>query len=215
MAKEDKEKEIKPKNETKKKTTTKKTVKKAETNKEVKKTQTSTKKDSSKGTKTVSKKVVKKETVKKPETKTSQTKKEAPKEINTIKEEDIKKEVEVVEEKEEDNKKKLLIIILLLLFVCVFGISVTFGKDFFNDLSEQIIEVIGLNKPTAPVITGGSSEWAQERLIEVEKDSEAKDGLLYYEYCVRSEKSTKNCEWKKTETKKCKSNNNRKILCNI
>ena len=57
---------------------------------------------------------------------------------------------------------------------------------------------------SAPVITGGSEEWAKERLIRVEKDAVAKDGLSHYEYCVSKDKSTKECKWEKTETKNTK-----------
>ena len=108
------------------------------------------------------------------------------------------------EEEEKESKKKYLIILLLLLFLFIFISGVTFGKEIYNNISEQIIEILNLRKASAPVITGGSKEWSKERLIKVEKDAEAKAGISYYEYCVRKEKSTKKCEWKKTETKNVK-----------
>ena len=121
------------------------------------------------------------------------------------KEKEIEIEKEERKAKEEKGKKKrVIILLLLLLLLCIFGISITFGKGIYESIADQIIEVLNLRKPSEPVITGGSEEWAKERLIRVEKDAEAKDGLAYYEYCIREEKSTKKCEWKKTETKNVK-----------
>ena len=56
-----------------------------------------------------------------------------------------------------------------------------------------------MSKPTAPEITGGSKEWAQSRVVKVKKDSYAKKGLAYYEYCVGT--NLNKCVWKKTNTK--------------
>ena len=107
-------------------------------------------------------------------------------------------------EKENNSKKKYLIILLLLLLICIFGISVTFGKDIYENIENQIIETFKLDKPTSPVIDGGSNEWKKESIIKVVKDAYTKNGLDYYEYCISENKSTKKCNFKKTETKNVK-----------
>ena len=124
----------------------------------------------------IKKKVVKKTPLKKEET---IVKKKPIKKETKVKEEIKKKEI--IEEQEEKKKKRKWLILLLLIFLCTFGIGITFGKDIYKAISDQIIEVLDLYKPTAPVISGGSSEWAKEKLIKVEKDAEAKKGLSYYE----------------------------------
>jgi len=170
------------------------------------------KKSSNKQPAPTSKKEVQNKSVKKEKVVTkNQVEKKSVKEEKLAKENEIKltldKEIKskIPEEKEEnDKKRKYIIIILLLLLLCIFGASITFGKQIYDAVSEQIIEVLNLKKPSAPTITGGSRIWATERLIKVEKDAEAEDGLAYYEYCVREEESAKKCEWKKTETKNTK-----------
>ena len=107
-------------------------------------------------------------------------------------------------EKENNSKKKYLIILLLLLLICIFGISITFGKDIYENIENQIIETFKLDKPTSPVIDGGSNDWKKESIIKVVKDAYTKNGLDYYEYCISENKSTKKCNFKKTETKNVK-----------
>ena len=113
------------------------------------------------------------------------------------------KNVEKVEEKEKNNnnRKWLVLLLLFLLLMCTLLISITFGKGIYKKVENQIIETFNLDKPSSPVIEGGSREWAKTRTIKVKKDAYTKNGLSYYEYCVNTKNSTKNCDWKKTETK--------------
>lgn len=50
----------------------------------------------------------------------------------------------------------------------------------------------------APVITGGSREWSNKRVISVE-EKEDEEEIDYYEYCMSETRSLKNCNWTKTE----------------
>ena len=125
--------------------------------------------------------------------------------MKKIEKEDKKKDnLHTKNEKENDSKRKYLIILLLLLLICIFGISVTFGKDIYENIENQIIETFKLDKPTSPVIDGGSNDWKKESIIKVVKDAYTKNGLDYYEYCISENKSTKKCDFKKTETKNVK-----------
>ena len=125
--------------------------------------------------------------------------------MKKIEKEDKKKDnLHTKNEKENDSKRKYLIILLLLLLICIFGISITFGKDIYENIENQIIETFKLDKPTSPVIDGGSNEWKKESIIKVVKDAYTKNGLDYYEYCISENKSTKKCDFKKTETKNVK-----------
>ncbi len=115
------------------------------------------------------------------------------------------KEIKEETKKEENKKRKyLIILLLLLLLISIIGISITYGKDIYESIENQIIETLKLNKPTSPEIEGGSKEWKKESLIKVVKDAYTKNGLDYYEYCINSKESTKECNWEKTETKNVK-----------
>ena len=131
-------------------------------------------------------------------------------EINKLKEEDSVENqtiiIEKEEEEEKESKKKYLILLLLLLLLLLgfFTVRVGLGSDLYNSITDRIVSIFAGGRPSAPVITGGSETWASERLIKVEKDSKTKDKLAYYEYCIATKDTTKDCEWKKTETKNVK-----------
>ena len=101
------------------------------------------------------------------------------------------------------NRKPILVIFLLFLICVLFGNS-TLGEITIKGIEDKTIRVLNLSKPTAPEITGGSKEWALSRVIKVKKDSYAKKGLDYYEYCITGNKNLKKCKWKKTSTKNVK-----------
>ena len=96
------------------------------------------------------------------------------------------------------DRKPILIIILLFLLCALLG-RTSLGKTIIRGTEDKVIRVLNLSKPTAPEITGGSKEWAQSRVVKVKKDSYAKKGLAYYEYCVGT--NLNKCVWKKTNTK--------------
>ena len=96
------------------------------------------------------------------------------------------------------DRKPILIIILLFLLCALLG-RTSLGKTIIRGAEDKVIRVLNLSKPTAPEITGGSKEWAQSRVVKVKKDSYAKKGLAYYEYCVGT--NLNKCVWKKTNTK--------------
>ena len=96
------------------------------------------------------------------------------------------------------DRKPILIIILLFLLCALLG-RTSLGKTIIRETEDKVIRVLNLSKPTAPEITGGSKEWAQSRVVKVKKDSYAKKGLAYYEYCVGT--NLNKCVWKKTNTK--------------
>ena len=96
------------------------------------------------------------------------------------------------------DRKPILIIILLFLLCALFG-RTSLGKTIIRGTEDKVIRVLNLSKPTAPEITGGSKEWAQSQVVKVKKDSYAKKGLAYYEYCVGT--NLNKCVWKKTNTK--------------
>ena len=96
------------------------------------------------------------------------------------------------------DRKPILLIILLFLLCALLG-RTSLGKTIIRGTEDKVIRVLNLSKPTAPEITGGSKEWAQSRVVKVKKDSYAKKGLAYYEYCVGT--NLNKCVWKKTNTK--------------
>ena len=96
------------------------------------------------------------------------------------------------------DRKPILIIILLFLLCALLG-RTSLGKTIIRGTEDKVIRVLNLSKPTAPEITGGSKEWAQSQVVKVKKDSYAKKGLAYYEYCVGT--NLNKCVWKKTNTK--------------
>ena len=96
------------------------------------------------------------------------------------------------------DRKPILLVILLFLLCALLG-RTSLGKTIIRGTEDKVIRVLNLSKPTAPEITGGSKEWAQSRVVKVKKDSYAKKGLAYYEYCVGT--NLNKCVWKKTNTK--------------
>ena len=124
---------------------------------------------------------------------------------------DIDKDKKINRDKENENnkKKRLLIILLCLLLLCVFGVSITYGKGIYVAIENQIIETFKLDKPSSPEINGGGA-WAKEHIVKVSKDAYTKNGLAYYEYCVTTKKNDKNCNWVRTDTKNVKITNSGK-----
>ena len=96
------------------------------------------------------------------------------------------------------DRKPILLVILLFLLCALLG-RTSLGKTIIRGTEDKVIRVLNLSKPTAPEITGGSKEWAQSQVVKVKKDSYAKKGLAYYEYCVGT--NLNKCVWKKTNTK--------------
>ena len=97
------------------------------------------------------------------------------------------------------SDRKPILIIILLFLLCAFLGRTSLGKTIIRGAEDKVIRVLNLSKPTAPEITGGSKEWAQSQVVKVKKDSYAKKGLAYYEYCVGT--NLNKCVWKKTNTK--------------
>ena len=97
------------------------------------------------------------------------------------------------------SDRKPILIIIFLFLLCAFLGRTSLGKTIIRGAEDKVIRVLNLSKPTAPEITGGSKEWAQSQVVKVKKDSYAKKGLAYYEYCVGT--NLNKCVWKKTNTK--------------
>ena len=97
------------------------------------------------------------------------------------------------------SDRKPILIIILLFLLCAFLGRTSLGKTIIRGAEDKVIRVLNLSKPTAPEITGGSKEWSQSQVVKVKKDSYAKKGLAYYEYCVGT--NLNKCVWKKTNTK--------------
>ena len=97
------------------------------------------------------------------------------------------------------SDRKPVLIIILLFLLCAFLGRTSLGKTIIRGAEDKVIRVLNLSKPTAPEITGGSKEWSQRQVVKVKKDSYAKKGLAYYEYCVGT--NLNKCVWKKTNTK--------------
>ena len=56
-------------------------------------------------------------------------------------EKEMKKEKEIekeIEKEEKGKKKRVIILLLLLLLLCIFGISITFGKGIYESIADQI-----------------------------------------------------------------------------
>ncbi len=96
------------------------------------------------------------------------------------------------------DRKPVFIIVFLILLCVLFG-RTSLGRTIIRGTEDKVIRVLNLSKPTAPEITGGSKEWSQSQVVKVKKDSYAKKGLAYYEYCVGT--NLNKCVWKKTNTK--------------
>ncbi len=102
------------------------------------------------------------------------------------------------------NINKLIIIEALLgIFLLISGIGFAYSNipEFRETVEDFLIEKIKIDKPTAPVITGGSLEWSKERLIKIERDAKSASGIKYYEYCISDNDKLNNCKWQKTYTK--------------
>lgn len=102
------------------------------------------------------------------------------------------------------NINKLIIIEALLgIFLLLSGIGFAYSNipEFRQTVEDFLIEKIKIDKPTAPLITGGSLEWTKERLIKIERDAKSASGIKYYEYCISDNDKLNNCKWQKTYTK--------------
>lgn len=102
------------------------------------------------------------------------------------------------------NINKLIIIEALLgIFLLLSGIGFAYSNipEFRETVEDFLIEKIKIDKPTAPVITGGSLEWSKERIIKIERDAKSASGIKYYEYCISDNDKLNNCKWQKTYTK--------------
>jgi|GEM_PF-6560868 len=97
------------------------------------------------------------------------------------------------------SDRKPILLIILLFLLCAFLGRTSLGKTIIRGTEDKVIRVLNLSKPTAPEITGGSKEWVQSQVVKVKKDSYAKKGLAYYEFCVGT--NINKCVWKKTSTK--------------
>lgn len=102
------------------------------------------------------------------------------------------------------NINKFIIIEALLgIFLLLSGIGFAYSNipEFRETVEDFLIEKIEIDKPTAPLITGGSLEWSKERLIKIERDAKSASGINYYEYCISDNDKLNNCKWQKTYTK--------------
>ena len=80
---------------------------------------------------------------------------------------------------------------------------VSYSYKIPQKVGDLIIEVIRKDKPTAPVIAGGSNNWVKKSTIEVIKDAKVygDSKLSHYEYCITTTKNTSKCEYHRTDTK--------------
>ena len=108
------------------------------------------------------------------------------------------------ENEEEDNKSKIMVIIVLL-FLCFFSLVFTTTSIFFPTIGDKVeklwVNTTKRDTPTAPVISGGSKDWAKQRIIRVVENAHSYYGIDYYEYCITKEKNSKNCTFYRTDTK--------------
>ena len=88
--------------------------------------------------------------------------------------------------KEEEEKKRRRIIAIILVLLILIGFNV----------GEMLSRI-----PSRPKIKSRSNEWGTSNIVEIDKDSKAKNGIRYYLYCVSKDRSGKDCVWKKTKTK--------------
>lgn len=100
------------------------------------------------------------------------------------------KKLEKAKNKKEENEKRKRIVIIIILILLVFFLF--------------IINTTDILWPTRPEITKTTDKWYQERVIKVEKDAKAMNGIKYYLYCINDKKTTKKCNWKRTYTKNTK-----------
>jgi hypothetical protein len=94
-----------------------------------------------------------------------------------------------------------ILIFLILLFLLL---SITYGKNIYGSIINGIQNITGINRITAPEISGGSSDWQNSAIIYVSKDSITRKGLDYYNYCITTEAKSSNCSWIRTDTKNVK-----------
>ena len=100
-----------------------------------------------------------------------------------------------------ESKGKMLILFIILAALIVGGLSLTFGKQILDSLNEQIIEITGGIKAPEIDLSGfkdenGNIVWTKNNKLKIQKPDKR---IKKYKYCIREEKSTKNCTWEETE----------------
>lgn len=80
------------------------------------------------------------------------------------------KKLEKAKNKKEENEKRKRIVIIIILILLVFFLF--------------IINTTDILWPTRPEITKTTDKWYKERVIKVEKDAKAKNGIKYYLYWI-------------------------------
>ena len=100
-----------------------------------------------------------------------------------------------------ESRGKWLILFIILAVLAVGALSLTYGKQILDSLNEQIIEIQG--KVKAPEIDlsefedeNGNIVWTKANKIKLQKPDKR---IKSYKYCIREEKSSKNCVWQETE----------------
>lgn len=103
------------------------------------------------------------------------------------------------------NRFFLLPILLFVMGILLFlGTTYSINEEFRDKVNRVYVNTFKVDKPTSPVITGGSKEYAKERVISIEKDALSYNGISHYEYCTLKSKDFEKCNWKTTDTKNAK-----------
>ena len=103
------------------------------------------------------------------------------------------------------NRFFLLPILLFVMGILLFlGTTYSINEEFRDKVNRVYVNTFKVDKPTSPVITGGSKEYAKERVISIKKDALSYSGISHYEYCILRSKDFEKCNWKTTDTKNAK-----------
>ena len=132
---------------------------------------------------------------------------EEPREIYSRKEEknivfEAEKKGEYILYGRDINRLLGLIIALIFIFMMLIGRAAYSNIPVFKDTVDTIYDkVTGQDTPSAPTIEKTSETWAKENLVKVKKNAEVREGIKYYEYCIRDDSNFTKCNWERTETK--------------
>ena len=93
----------------------------------------------------------------------------------------------------EISKFNVLFLLLLLIPTILYFL---YSLPITEPLRANIRSIFGISRPTAPVIDGGSNEWAKERTIKVVREAHGLNDISHYEYCMIEDRNTSKCDWK-------------------
>ena len=120
----------------------------------------------------------------------------------------VKTDPEKDSEIEENEKVTLyksrgpLLIVLTLLILLVAGLSLSLSRGVFRSIIDQNI-ITGIKAPKVIIKDTGIKKdkiaCAKDLVLQIENPN-TKKKIVYYEYCINSQKGTKGCVWKSTTT---------------